>query len=296
MENGADRHRQAGFAAGLSAYLIWGLLPVYLKALKQVSPNDVLAYRVLWAVAFCAIIALAAGRARIIRDVLRDGRRLLLLTASSLIIGLNWLIYIWAINSNHVLEASLGYFINPLISVLFGVVLFRERLGRAGWVAVTLAAVGVAVLALAKGALPWVSLGLALTFAVYSAIRKYVPVEAVAGLFVETLILAPGAALWLYQFGQWDFTREPAMAVLLAMAGPITAVPLILFAVAARRLPLITIGLMQYLTPTMVFLLGVFIYREPLGVTQLFAFACIWAGLAVYAADAIRKMRRRPLA
>lgn len=294
MEDGADR--RTGLAAGLSAYLIWGLLPVYLKALKQVPPNDVLAHRVLWAVAFCAIIALVAGRAQIVWSVLRDGRRLLLLTASSLIIGANWLIYIWAINSNHMLEASLGYFINPLISVLFGMVLFGEKLGRTGWAAVALAGAGVVVLAVANGALPWVSLGLALTFSVYSAIRKYVPVEAVAGLFVETLILAPIAAFWLYRFGQGDFTGEPAMAGLLALAGPITAIPLILFAVAARRLPLITIGLMQYLTPTMVFLLGVFIYREPLGVAQLFAFACIWAGLAVYAADAIRKMRRRPLA
>ncbi len=292
----ARDHRRDGLVAGAAAYLLWGLLPIYLKAVKHVPSEDVLAYRILWSLVLCGLIASLFRGLPGTWAVLRDRRRLGLLAVSALAIAINWLIYIWAIAHDHVIEASLGYFINPLISVLFGVVLLDERLDRAGWLAVALAAAGVAVLTIGQGALPWISLGLAFSFATYGLIRKHVPVEPVVGLLIETLILAPVAMLWIAIHGHASFGRDLTTGLLLVAAGPVTAVPLMLFAFAAQRLPLTTIGLMQYGAPTLAFLLGVFVYHEPLGWPQLVAFGCIWAGLAIFAAGGIHQARRRALA
>lgn len=292
---GPDGRRNA-LIAGASAYLIWGLLPIYLKALAHVPAADVLAYRVLWSLALCVALALISGAMGATLAVLRDPRRLGLLTVSALVIGGNWLLYIWAIANNHVVDASLGYFINPLLNVLLGVVLLREKLDRAAQLAVALAVAGVVIMTVERGGLPWVSLTLAMSFAFYGLVRKYVPVAPVPGLLVETLVLAPAALLWMATGQRTALGGDMATALLLIGAGPITAVPLMMFAYAARRLELTTIGLMQYVAPTMIFLLGVFAYHEPLSMPQLIAFALIWAGVAVYAADGIRQARRRALA
>ena len=273
---------RTGLVAGLGAYLIWGLLPLYLKRLTGLPAADVLAHRIVWSLLVMAIVTtISAGWPRL-RAALGRPRLLMLLFGSAIFITCNWLIYTWAILNGHVLDTSLGYFINPLISVVFGVVLLGERLSRPQWLAVGCAAAGVAVLAIGHGALPLISLGLAFSFAMYGLIRKQAAIDAVSGLFIETLFLAPAALIWLVTRPSGGFKVPGATLLLLAAGGVLTAVPLLLFGVAARRLKLSTLGLMQYMAPSLVFLQGVFLFHEPLDRWQIFAFGCIWLGLTIY--------------
>jgi chloramphenicol-sensitive protein RarD len=273
---------RTGLIAGLAAYCLWGLLPLYLKLLSGIPAADVLANRILWSLLLIGGIMVATGGGARLRAVVVQPRLLLLLVTSALLIALNWLIYTWAVLNGHVLDTSLGYFINPLISIVFGVVLLGERLVRLQWIAVGLAATGVAIVAIANGALPLVSLGVALSFALYGLVRKFASVDAITGLLVETIILAPVALGWLLTRPQGLFGHPPATEALLIAGGALTAVPLLLFGVATRWLKLSTIGLMQYIAPTMVFLLAVFLFGEALTPARLAAFGCIWAGLALY--------------
>jgi len=273
---------RAGLYAGFAAYAIWGLLPLYLKLLSGIAAPDVLAHRILWSLLIIGGIAIAVGGRERLAAALRRPRLLALLVASALCIACNWLIYTWAILNGHVLDTSLGYFINPLISVGFGVVLLGERLGRAQWLAIGLAVGGVVILAVAVGALPVISLAIAFSFSLYGLIRKQAAVDAVTGLLIETVVLAPVALGWLLTRPQGVFGHPPAMLLLLAAGGVLTAVPLLLFGLAARRLKLSTLGVMQYLAPSMVFAQAVFLFGEPLAPAQLLAFGCIWAGLAIY--------------
>lgn len=278
----APSQARIGFFAGMGAYLIWGVLPFYLRLLQGVPAQDVLAHRIIWSVLVVVLLISGLRSWDKVVAALRQPRLLLMLFASAVCITVNWFVYTWAVLAGHVIDTSLGYFINPLVSVLFGVVLLGERLSRLQWVAVALAALGVAVLAVERGALPLVSLGLALSFGIYGLIRKQAAVDAATGLFVETLMLAPFAALWISTTPQ-GFTGWPAPTlVTLALGGVATAVPLLLFGIAARRLPLSTLGLMQYVAPTMVLIEAVLIFGEVLDPARLAAFCCIWAGLAVY--------------
>jgi chloramphenicol-sensitive protein RarD len=273
---------RTGLTAGLAAYLLWGLLPLYLKLLTGIPAADVLANRILWSLLLiAAIMAVTRGGARL-RAVLAQPRLVLLLLTSAVLIALNWLIYTWAVLNGHVLDTSLGYFINPLISIVFGVVLLHERLAPAQWLAVGLAATGVAVIAIANGALPLVSLGVALSFALYGLVRKFASVDAITGLLVETIFTTPVALGWLLTRPGGLFGRPPETELLLIAGGALTALPLLLFGVATRWLKLSTIGLMQYIAPTMVFLLAVFVFGESLSTSRLLAFALIWIGLAIY--------------
>lgn len=277
-----NRETRNGLAAGFGAYLIWGLLPLYLRQLQGVPAADVLAHRIVWSVLVMAVVtSVTAGWPRL-RAAFARPRLLAMLFASAVFITCNWLIYTWAILNGHVLDTSLGYFINPLISVVFGVVLLGERLSRLQWLAVGCAAAGVAVLGIGHGELPLISLGLALSFATYGLIRKQAAIDAVSGLFIETLFLAPIALVWLLTrpTGGFDFPT-PTLA-LLAAGGVLTAVPLLLFGIAARRLKLSTLGLMQYMAPSIVFLLGVFLFHEAIDGWQMIAFGAIWLGLAIY--------------
>ena len=290
MSEGARR----GIGLGLGAYLIWGVLPLYFKLLGGVAASEIVAQRVLWSVLLLGVLILATRHLGRLRAALRDPRAVRLLLVSALLIGANWLIYVWAINARHVLETSLGYFLNPLVNVLMGVVLLKERLTRAQGLAVALAAAGVAVLAVGAGTGLWISLGLALTFASYGLLRKIAPVESLEGLAVETMILAPIALAWLgwlTRSGALAFGRDPVESGLLALGGVITALPLLLFAAAARRLKLSTLGLLQYIAPTIQFLLAVLVFGEPLTPAHLICFAAIWTGLAIYAADGLRRFR-----
>ena len=288
----ADAGARKGVALGLGAYFLWGFLPVYFKALGNVLPTEVVAQRVLWSVLLLAVLIVGTKRWPQLRAALANAQVLKILTLSALLIGANWLIYIWAIGAKHVLETSLGYFLNPLVNVVMGVVLLKERLTRAQMIAVSLAALGVAVLAIGAASGLWISLALAGTFATYGLLRKIAPVDSLEGLAIETLLLAPLAALyvgWLAAHGASGFGMDARTTLLLAFSGIATATPLLLFAAAARRLRYSTLGLLQYIAPTIQFLLAVLAYGEPLTTAHLICFACIWTGLAIYAADGLRR-------
>jgi chloramphenicol-sensitive protein RarD len=280
---------RAGLIQGIGAYLIWGLLPLYLKLLSEVPAAQVLGHRILWSVVLLVVAALALRRLRVIRAAV-TGRVLGLLAVSALLISVNWLVYIWAVANGHVLEASLGYFINPLVNVALGVAVLRERIGRVQAVAVGLAAAGVLAMAVGGGAL-WISL----TFGAYGLIRKVVAIDALGGLLIETLLLAPFAAAALVLAGA-DGTGAWGQSVrtdlLLAVTGVATALPLFLFASAARRLRYSTLGLLQYLAPSLAFLEAVLIFGEPLRPLHLVTFGLIWTGCAIYVATSIREARR----
>ena len=273
---------RAGLAAGFGAYVIWGLMPLYLRLLQGVPAGDVLSHRIAWSLLVLAVVLAVSGGWRRLAAILRNRRLVLMLLASAIAIGINWLVYTWAILAGQVLDTSLGYFINPLLNVVFGVALFGERLSRVQWAAVALAGLGVAVQTAAMGYLPWVSLVLALSFGMYGLIRKKAGVDGLSGLVVETLLLAPIAFFWLAT-RPYDFGDLPGWQIgVLAASGIITATPLLLFGRAARILPLSTLGLIQYLSPTLVFFQAIFLFGEALEPARLAAFACIWTGLALY--------------
>lgn len=278
----APSEARTGLLAGAGAYAIWGLLPLYIKLLQGVPAADVLAHRILWSLLAVGLLLLATRAGPGLRAALAQPRLLLVLAGSALAIAANWLIYMGAILDGHVLDTSLGYFINPLVNVLFGVALLGERLNRPQWLAVAFALAGVLVLTVARGSLPLVSLGVAVSFAIYALIRKQAVVDAATGLFIETLMLCPIALLWLATRSEAPWHWPGSTLALLAAAGVITAAPLILFSIAARRLPLTTLGLMQYATPTFVMLQAVFLFGERLDAPAILAFALIWAGLIVY--------------
>jgi chloramphenicol-sensitive protein RarD len=281
--------------AGVACYTLWGVLPIYLRAVSASGPAplEIIAHRALWSVPWAGLLALMAGQARQCVQVLRTPRTLGLLAASALLIGLNWTLYVWAVAHGRVLEGSLGYYINPLMNMAAGAILFRERLDGFGWSAIALTAVGVVAQTVALGHPPYISIVLALTFTGYGLIRKQVPADAQTGLFVECLVLAPlalGYILWLGQSGAGHFLVHAQPTVLLLLAGPVTVVPLMLFSWAARRLPLSTIGFLQFIGPTLQFAIGVE-GGESLTPLRAGSFAFIWAGVLVFAYGAWRKTR-----
>ena len=294
MKHGGASPR-AATAAAVAAYVMWGLFPLYWKMLAAVPALEVVAHRTAWGLVSVAAWVSLRGRWADARAVASHPRTILRLAGSAALIGLNWLLYIWAVIHDHVVEASLGYFINPLVNVLLGVLVLRERLGRAQWVAVALAAAGVAVVTLAHGRLPWIALALAVSFGLYGLARKTVGADAVVGLLWETALLTPLAAGYLVALelrGVGAFgPSDPGLAALLALAGAVTAVPLALFALGARALPLSTVGLLQYLSPSLQFLLAILVFREPFTPAHAATFACIWAALAILTWDLRKRLR-----
>jgi len=287
------RARPLGALCGIGAYGLWGLIPLYFKTVAHVSPLEVLAHRAAWSFVVLALLVSIVGQWGELRRGVADRRTAAMLAVSSLLIAANWLVFIYAVASNQVLEASLGYFANPLVNVLLGAVLLHERLRTNQKVAIALAAVGVLVLAIRVGTLPWVAVALATTFALYGLLRKTMPMAALSGLTVETLGLTPAAVAYLGYLG-WtgaSAVTGPAMAGLLALSGVVTSVPLLLFAAAAQRLRLSTLGILQYLTPTLQFTLAVVVFREPFSAAQITSFAFIWTAVGVYTADALHASR-----
>jgi len=281
--------------AGL-AFGIWGLFPLYLRQIASVPPLEVVLHRSAWSLLLLVVVLTVLRRWRWLGEVLREPRRVLPFAASAALLTGNWMVYVWAVQAGHVLDASLGYFINPLVSVLLGVLVLHERLRRAQWLAVALAAFGVAWLTWQTGRLPWVALLLAFSFAIYGLIRKTGHLGALEGLALENLLLAPlvlPALAWVTAHGGALTRGDGALIAWLCLSGPLTALPLLLFAAAARRLSLATVGLMQYLSPTLQFGLGVWVFDEPMQPARLAGFACIWAALALYSADALRRTMRR---
>jgi chloramphenicol-sensitive protein RarD len=289
------RETRQGVAYGLAAYLLWGFFPLYFKGVAHIPPLEVLAHRCAWSLATLLVFLAATNGWSKVRAALGEPRTLLTLCATTLLIATNWFVFLYAVAHDEVLQSSFGYFVNPLVSVLLGFLFLRERLRRLQVVSVACAGAGVLVLALHHGAPPWIALVLAITFALYGLLRKIVPVDALTGLSVETLLLFPAASGYLIYLAATGKGAFPSPSVrddiLLPLAGVVTAVPLLWFAAAARRLRLATVGFMQYITPTLHFLLAILAFGELFSRTELASFVCIWAGLALYSWDALRTLR-----
>lgn len=284
----------SGVLPAVACYGIWGLLPLFFKLIENVGALEVVAHRVIWSLLLILLILAFGSGIRSFLDVLRDRRLMLPLAASSLLIAINWLVYVWAVHDHHVLAASLGYFLNPLVSVLLGFLFLHERLRPLQLVAVGFAAIGVAVLATAALDTLWISLALAFSFGLYGLVRKVTPVAPMRGLGAETVLLFPVALaylLWLLSSGAMVFGTDWTTTLLLILSSAITTVPLVLFAMAAQRLSLAALGVMQYIAPTLQFLCGAVLFGEALNSAQLFAFGVIWLGLALFTADSIRALR-----
>jgi chloramphenicol-sensitive protein RarD len=295
---GRMSHPRAGLAAGTGAYLLWGLFPLYWPLLEPAGPVEILAHRIAWSLVFLAAVLAVTAGFRWIRALDRRQGRLLALAAA--LITVNWGTFIYGVNSGHVVETSLGYFINPLVSVALGVTVLRERLTAEQRLAVAIAAVAVAVLAIDYGRPPWIALTLAFSFGTYGLVKKRAGIGGAQSLAVETtLLVLPAVAylVWLEAAGRGTLLTEDAgHAALLAGAGVTTAVPLILFGAAAIRVPLTTLGLLQYLAPTLQFLIGVLVYAEPMPPSRLAGFALVWVALGVFTAGALRTARAARLA
>jgi len=288
------RAHRAGLAYGITAYFLWGLFPLYWPLLEPAAPVEILAHRVVWSMlVVTGLLAVVGGLGRV-RGV--RGRPLVLLVTAAVVIALNWCTYIYGVNSGQVVETSLGYFINPLVTVLLGVLVLGERLRPAQWVAVVIGAVAVVVLTLDYGRLPWIALTLAFSFGTYGLLKKQAGVAARESLLVETLVLVVPAVVFLVVLqaqGLGTFGREGVgHALLLAGTGVATVLPLLAFGAAAVRIPLSTVGLLQYLAPVLQFLIGVLLYREPMPASRLAGFAMVWVALMVLTADAVRSQRR----
>jgi chloramphenicol-sensitive protein RarD len=284
-----------GLLAAAGAYLLWGLWPLYWRLLEQVTALHIMAQRVVWCAVFVLGYLFIRYRLAWLAPLRANPRLWLYLGASGALIGGNWWLYIWAVNADHVVETSLGYFINPLVSITLAVLVLRERLNPRQWLAVAIAAAGVLFMTLVFGRLPWIALLLAGSFAAYGLLRKLAQVDSVPGLAVESSVLLPVALLILVLAPAppgGHFGDDALTAALLVAAGPTTALPLIWFAYGARRIPLSMVGILQYIAPSLQLLCGVWVFGEPFTRTHLIGFACIWAALAIYAADGLYRLRR----
>ena len=285
-----QQNRHFGIFAALGCYVLWGILPLYWHLLAEAEANEILSHRILWSLVFMLIVVGLTGRMEQLkkdcRELLQNKKRGLMLIAAAIIISLNWLIYIWAVNHNHVIDTSVGYYINPLVNVLFGVVLFGETLSAPKKISIALAAVGIFLMTWQIGKLPWISVALALTFGSYGALKKMLKLDPFTSITLETLLLFPFAFYYVANLtaaGAAHFgSATPALSLLLAGAGVATAIPLILFSYGANLLPLNVLGFFQYISPSLTLLLGIFFFNEPFGFTQLCTFGFIWLALIVF--------------
>ncbi|MGO4565139.1 EamA family transporter RarD [Rhizobium sp. 2YAF20] len=286
-----------GFVFALTAYLMWGILPFYMKALGHIPSMEVIAHRIIWSVPVAGVVLLLLGRMGDVKAALKAPRIVAMACVTATLVTINWGTYVWAIGNGHSLDAALGYFINPLFSIALGSLLLKEKLMPVQVVAIALAAIAVAVLAFDAGGLPWVAIALTVSWGFYGFLRKTLPVGANQGFFVEVLLLCLPALLYivyletagqghLYRSGLYDTT-------LLIGCGLVTALPLMIFANGVKLLSLSTIGIMQYIVPTMIFIIAVFVFKEPLGMARMIAFPLIWAGLVLYSWSLLRQARAR---
>ena len=293
-QSAADDQARAGLLFGLLAYGLWGVLPIYFKQLAEVSPLDIVAHRIVWSLLFLAVLVAVTRSWSQVRRGIRDRRTMGLLLATSVLIAINWLLYVYAVVSGHILAGSLGYYLNPLMNILLGRFILKERLTGLQWAAVAIAAAGVSVLAAGAGTTLWISLTLCVSFATYGLLRKIVAVDAIAGLSIETAILFPLALGWL-AFGLGDgrpiFGTTEEELWLLTAAGAVSTTPLLLFTAAARRLRYSTLGMLQFVAPTLQFLLAVALYDEAFTTAHAIAFGAIWTALILYTTSLIHDLR-----
>lgn len=282
----------SGVVYALLAYVIWGLFPIYFKALESIPALQILAHRMAWSLIVVALLLAVLRRWSWLRELRGNPWIVARFAASAILLSSNWGLYIWAVNSSHVVDASLGYYINPLVNVVLAAVLLHERLRAPQWVAVGIAAVGVVAMTFELGHLPWISLGLALTFGGYGLLRKTATLGSLEGLALETALLFPLALLYLYWLGTQGLNAfvaaDAATRWLLVAAGPVTTIPLLLFAAGARRIPFSLLGVLQYVTPSLQLALGVLLYHEPFGAAKMVGFGLVWLGLLVFLADGLR--------
>lgn len=295
-----ERKTKAGILSGILTYTLWGFIPLFFKLLSDVLPMEILSQRIIWASVFMLIAVVLSKKCqsfvRIITDLFRHPKKLLMMLLVSLLISTNWFTFIWAINNNHILQTSLGYYINPIISILLGVIFLKEKLARAQVIAVVLAFIGVMVMTLSLGAFPYISLTLALSFGFYGLLKKKMDYAVIKGLAVETLFVTPFALIAWFYFINSDqsFVTNHAtlgMWALVVSSGIVTAVPLLLFAFTARNIPLSMMGFMQYIGPTISLLLGVLVYHEAFTVTHAISFSLIWLGLIVFSVATFKMYR-----
>ncbi len=283
----------AGVLMALTAFGAWGFMPVLFKAMQHVPPQEILAHRVVWTMIGVGTVLFFAGQGRVLIAIVTSRTLMLRLAVSTIFITVNWLLFIWAVNNNHMLQASLGYYINPILNVLLGVIVLKERLSVLQWLAVGLVAAALLAFTSGLGVFPWISVVLGMAFALYGLARKTMPVGAAPGLAIETLILfvpAAGYLIWLGAAGEGAFLSGPlTLDLLLIAAGVATAIPLILFAGAARRLKYATVGFFQYITPTLQFLLAVYVYGEAFTDAHVLTFVLIWIGIGIYTLDTMRR-------
>ena len=276
---------------------MWGLFPIYWKLLESVPAAEILAHRIVWSLAFVALLLVLQKDWRWLKDVRHNRRTLLTYSLAAILLSINWFTYIWAVNAGYVVEASLGYFINPLVNFLLGVIFFKEKLRGGQVAAMVLAVLGVVYLTISFGALPWISLVLAFSFGMYGLIKKTAPLESMHGFGLETAVLfLPALGFLLYRgaTGVGAFMQNgTAVTLLLFLAGPVTSIPLLLFGFAARRIPLSMLGFIQYIAPTLQFLLGVFVYHEPFPLSNLVGFSIIWLALLIYSIEGVNFNRRQ---
>ncbi len=286
-----------GILYALGAYIIWGLFPVYWKWLEQVPATQLIGHRIVWSFLLLLAVVLITRQGGQFRSILSKGRIVRIYAAAALLLGVNWLTYVWAVTSGYIIESSLGYFINPLLSVLLGMIFLHERLRPWQWLAVGLATVGVIYLTFTYGRLPWIALTLALTFGVYGLVTKMAPLGSLFGLILETGLLFLPALLYLVVMGasgSGAFLHVGATAdLLLVGAGAVTAVPLLMFASAAQRIPLTLVGIMQYIAPTLQFLLGLLVYKEAFSSTQFVGYGTVWMALIIFWGEGWIASRRR---
>lgn len=290
------RDEGRGLALGAAAFGLWGLFPLYWPLLEPADASEILAHRVLWSAVFSAALVVVLHRTAALRAIWREPRLRFAMTGAGVVIGLNWFTYIWGVNNGHVVETSLGYYINPLVTVLLGVVVLGERLRPWQWTALGIAFVAVLVLSLELGRPPWISLVLALSFGLYGLLKKQAPVGPVEGLAYEGAVLLPlalGYLVWLSSVGQaTGWSQGPAHVALLATTGIVTVIPLLCFAGAAHRVSLSTVGLLQYIAPTLQFLVGVVVYDEAMSVERWIGFALVWIALVILTAESLATLRR----
>jgi chloramphenicol-sensitive protein RarD len=282
-----------GFAYAVGAYLMWGFLPLYMKAMDHIPPPEIIAHRILWSVPIAGLILVVLGRTGDVLGALRTPRMVGMAAVTAALISVNWGVYVWAIANDRALDAALGYYINPLFSVALGAIMLREKLAATQWIAVGLAGVAVAILTVAAGVLPWVALVLMTTFGIYGFLRKTLPIGPNQGFLLEVLLLCPLALAYiLWLGGDGHFTKPGGWDWLLLIgSGAVTAIPLMLYANGAKGLRLSTIGILQYIAPTMILLIAVFVFHEPFGLARAIAFPLIWAALILYTISMIRTAR-----
>ncbi|WP_047980580.1 EamA family transporter RarD [Ornithinibacillus contaminans] len=291
-----------GMLYAASAYIIWGFLPIYWKLVDQVDAGEILAHRIIWSFVFMVLVILSvrkwSGFVQEFKRIIKDKKKFMFITLASVVISLNWLTYIWAVNSNHVIQASLGYYINPLISILLAIIVLKEKLTKSQALSVLLAGTGVLYLTISYGVFPWVSLFLAISFALYGVFKKVVDIPAMYGLAIETMIVTPIALIYLLIIPTNSFSAPNsslADILLLIGGGIVTALPLLLFASGAKRIPLAMVGFLQYIAPTLMLIIGVFLYHETFSKEHFVAFGLIWLALIIYLASVyrfpVRKMK-----